>query len=229
MARGTMAGTGWSVLCVLAAVALYAYNQRTVTGSKRPASKAASNSASDASAPLAEKTGNYETYRNCTLAAGPHNDGDSFMVRLPNGREAEFRLYFVDTPESAFKSYADGQTNRERIAKQAETFGITPEQAVETGKKAKAYSLGLLAGGPFDLSTCWDSPYHDNRFHAFVSVSQQGRPRWLHELLIEHGYVRIYTKGADLPDGTPMPKHKKRLEMLEKSARDRGEGAWGLK
>ncbi len=40
-------------------------------------------------------------------------------------------------------------------------------------------------------------------------------------------YVRIYTKGADLPDGTPML--QRRLEMLEKFARDKGEGAWGLK
>jgi endonuclease YncB( thermonuclease family) len=158
-----------------------------------------------------------------------NNDGDSFLVKLPDGKKAEFRLYFVDTPESAFKSYPGGDTNRPRIREQAADLGgITPEQAVEIGKKAKSFSLGVLASRPFDLYTSWDSPFNDNRFHAFVEVKQDGMPRWLHENLVEKGYARIHTKGADLPDGTVSAKHKARLKVLENAAKRTQAGAWGL-
>jgi endonuclease YncB( thermonuclease family) len=176
-----------------------------------------------------ESSGRYEVYRQCTLADARNNDGDSFMVNLPDGKKAEFRLYFVDTPESAFKSYAGGENNHQRIRQQAADMGgITPEQAVEIGNKGKAFTLGLLASKPFDLHTCWDSPYNDNRFHAFVEVRPDRKPRWLHELLVERGLARIKTKPADLPDGTPASKQLQHLKDLERAAKRAEAGVWGL-
>lgn len=58
-----------------------------------------------------EKTGRYEFHEGCRLVENRRNDGDSFMVRLPDGREALFRLYFADAPESAFRSYGGGRDN----------------------------------------------------------------------------------------------------------------------
>ena len=174
-------------------------------------------------------SGAYEFYRGCTLAEARNNDGDSFMVKLPDGKKAEFRLYFVDTPESAFKSYAGGDTNHQRIREQAADLGgITPEQAVEIGKKAKAFTLGLLASRPFDLYTRWDSPFNDNRFHAFVEVNKSGKSRWLHELLVEKGLARIHTKGADLPDGTPSQSTRRVSRNSKRAAKKAEAGAWGL-
>lgn len=176
-----------------------------------------------------EKAGDYEVYRNCSLVEAAHNDGDSFMVRLPDGRQAEFRLYFVDTPESAFKSYAGGETNHQRIDEQAaEMGGISPRQAVKIGQDARHFTLALLASRPFDIYTRWDSPYHDHRYHAFVEVKQDGKPRWLEEILVEKGYVRIHTKPADLPDGTPAAKQLDHLKALERTAKRTGVGAWGM-
>lgn len=227
------AKTSWfTVLLVIAAVALWAIEQKNAVA---PREKSATReSGKPATAPekrpaSAEKTGAYETYRNCTLADYRNNDGDSFMLRLPDGREAEFRLYFVDTPESAFKRYSGGETNHERIRQQAaELGGITPEQAVEIGRKGKAFTLGLLDSAPFTIHTCWDSPFHDGRYHAFVEVKENGRTRWLHELLVEKGLVRIKTKPADLPDGTPASKHRDHLRDLERRAKQNGTGVWGL-
>jgi endonuclease YncB( thermonuclease family) len=219
----------FTVLLVIAAVALWAYNQsRTPAVAERRAPRSQP-SAEAPVRPPGKTTGAYEFYRGCTLAEARNNDGDSFLVKLPDGKKAEFRLYFVDTPESAFKSYPGGDTNHQRIREQAADLGgITPEQAVEIGKKAKAYSLGLLASRPFDLHTSWDSPFNDNRFHAFVEIKESGRSRWLHELLVEKGLVRIHTKGADLPDGTPSAKHKAHLKELQAAAKKNGAGAWGL-
>ncbi|MEY3895713.1 MAG: hypothetical protein RLZZ214_1233 [Verrucomicrobiota bacterium] len=216
----------FTVLLVIAAVAVWTFNET------RPAPKTERESHAQPAGKTAErpeKSGTYELFRNCTLAEARNNDGDSFLVNLPDGKKTEFRLYFVDTPESAFKSYAGGDTNHQRIRQQAaEMGGITPQQAVKIGQNAKHFTLELLASCPFDIHTRWDSPFNDNRFHAVVGVRQEGKSRWLHELLVEKGFVRIHTKGADLPDGTPAAKHKAHLRDLESTAKRTQAGAWGL-
>jgi len=178
-----------------------------------------------AAAPSQE--GNYEVYHGCQLVENHSNDGDSFLVRLPGGRQEILRLYYVDTPESQFRRYKDGQTNHERIRQQAaEMGGITPEQAVEIGKQAKMFTLTLLETSPFTIYTCWDSPFHDQRYHAFVEVIVEGKPRWLHELLIEKGIARIKTKPAPLPDGTTISIHQTHLRQLQSTARAQARGVW---
>ena len=228
-----------TVLLVIAAGAIWIYNQRHPEADTRqpaphtsptPASRQSPRNPSPASRQPIEKTGGYEIHRDCTLVEARNNDGDSFMLRLPGGKQAEFRLYFVDTPESAFKSYRGGETNHQRISEQAADMGgITPEQAVEIGRKGKQFTLDLLASRPFDIYTRWDSPFHDDRFHAFIEVTPDGKPRWLDELLVEKGLVRIHTKGADLPDGTPQAKQKAHLKSLESAAKRAGVGVWGVR
>jgi endonuclease YncB( thermonuclease family) len=232
--------TSWfTVLLLIAAVVFWAVDQkrgaqahretRPPQVGKSPTLPTPGKAPAEMPQPGTEKKGAYEVYRNCTLVDYRNNDGDSFMLQLQDGRKAEFRLYFVDTPESAFKRYAGGETNHERIRQQAADLGgITPEQAVEIGKKGKAYTLGLLGSAPFTIHTCWDSPYHDDRYHAFVEVREHGETRWLHELLVEHGLVRMKTKPADLPDGAPASKHRDHLRELERRAKQNGTGVWGL-
>lgn len=234
-------GSWFTVLLVIAAAGLWAYNELQPSGgaarsSDRP--KAERNSDRNSSPPpstpgsragKASKVGAYEFYQKAKLVEARNNDGDSFMVSLPDGRTNEFRLYFVDTPESAFKTYRGGENNHKRIADQAADMGgITFQQAVTIGKEAKSFVLGLLGNGPFNIYTSWDSPFRDNRFHAFVEVQFEGKPRWLHELLVEKGLVRIHTKGAPLPDGTSLNSHKAKLRSLESSAKRAAKGAWGL-
>ncbi|MBK1882843.1 hypothetical protein JIN85_10480 [Luteolibacter pohnpeiensis] len=168
----------------------------------------------------AEHVGGYEVYRGCQLLEHHSNDGDSFLVLLPDGRQKTLRLYFVDAPESAFRRYRNGETNFKRIQSQARDMGnLTPEQTVEIGQKAKNFSLNLLSKRPFTIYTRWDSPFHDDRFHAFVEVSFNGKSRWLHELLLERNMARILTKPADLPDGTKAQIQLARLRKIAKDAK----------
>lgn len=163
-----------------------------------------------------ETTGKYKTYRNCTLVKDRGNDGDSFKVKLPDGKTETLRLYYVDTPESAFKTYGGGRNNHGRIADQARDMGnITSRQAVEIGKKAKDFALNHLGKAPFTIHTEWDSPFNDQRYHAFVEISYNSKTRYLHELLVEKGYARIHTKGATMPDGTSERKHENYLHSLK--------------
>lgn len=217
-----------TVLLLIAAVAVWAYHETQAPNTTpREAPRPAPSSEGPPRAPA--RTGHYETYRGCILVESRGNDGDSFLLKLPDGRNVEFRLYFVDAPESDFKNYGGGRNNHSRIQDQAADLGgITPQQAVTIGKKAKDFTLATLSARPFVIHTNWDSPFNDNRFHAFVELEQTGKRRWLHEVLVEKGLVRIHTKGADLPDGTSYAKHKAHLKDLQSAAKKDGLGAWGL-
>jgi competence protein ComEA len=173
-----------------------------------------------------ERTDSYARHDGCMLVKDRLNDGDSFRLRLPDGREETFRLYFVDTPESAFKRYGGGDSNQARIQDQADYFGDPPDDAVELGKKAKSYVLKLLEAKPVTVFTRWEDPFGDRRYHAFVQLDDGDSPAWLDERLVMRGLCRIYTRGADLPDGTPMARHKERLRELERGAKRAGEGGW---
>ena len=226
-------GRLFPLLLVIMAVALWAHDQTQSRGTTpkppAPRTEAAPANRRSATADAPQKAGGYEVFRGCTLVATRNNDGDSFLVKFPDGRRSIVRLYFVDAPESAFKSYRGGDTNHARIADQAADLGgITSRQAVEIGKQAKQFTLGLLAAAPFDIFTRWDSPFRDRRYHAFVQVKVGGKPRWLHELLVEKGLARIHTKGAALPDGTSYQKQKTRLKGLENTAKKNETGAWRL-
>ena len=170
-----------------------------------------------------QKTTGYEVISGCRWQDHKSNDGDSFHVRLPDGRVEQFRLYYVDAPESQFRTYGGGATNHKRIHEQAQAFGVTDEQAVEIGKKAKSRSHDLLGSKPFTIYTRWDDPFGDRRYSVFVTP--EGGP-FLEETLVREGLVRIHTKGADMPDGTPVKERLQQLRELEKEAKQAKRGAW---
>jgi endonuclease YncB( thermonuclease family) len=217
----------WSSVLVLIAAAL-AWGWNEWQKAKAPEkSKPRSEEVQRPRGKKSEHSTAYERHDGCVLVRDRLNDGDSFRLRLPDGREETFRLYFVDTPESAFKQYGGGESNRQRVQDQADYFeGLSPEGAVELGKKAKAYVLKSLEAKPVTVFTRWDDPFGDRRYHAFVRFEDGDSPAWLDERLVERGFCRIYTRGADLPDGTPMKQHKERLRELEREAKRAGKGGW---
>ncbi len=239
--RGKKQGQWLTILIIAAAVALWAFEQRkggddggsgparreSVPTGTPPPPKPTPPAPRDTRPGATERQGRYEVHRNCTLAADNGNDGDSFRVLLPDGRSEIFRLYFVDTPESAFRTYRNGESNHDRIREQAAYFGTSPEEAVEIGKEGKRFVLGLLGKRPFTVHTEWDSPFRDQRYHAFIEVNDGGKSRWLHEILIEKGLARLKTKPADLPDGTKADSHRRYLETLQAAARKSRTGGWG--
>mgnify|MGYP002631158547 CR=1 FL=1 len=216
------------VLLVAAAIALWIFDAYKKGGFERfEVGHGRQASGSSPSAKTPTRTGRYDTYTGCTLAEDRTNDGDSFRVKLPGGRTEIIRLYFADCPESAFKTYTSGENNHDRIDKQAADMGrITPQQAVEIGKKAKEFTLHHLDRDPFTLHTEWHSPFNDNRYQGFIELNENGKNRFLHELLVEKGYARIHTKGAPLPDGTSERKQEDHLYDLQRSAKSAKPRAW---
>ena len=205
----------WQLALILIAAALVWLMDQRRPGGGEPRSRAEGRPAAAA----------YETIPGCRLHEHRQNDGDSFHVKLPDGRVEQFRLYYVDAPESDFRTYRGGATNHKRIREQAREFGISDEQAVEIGRRAKKRVRGLLARGSFTIRTKWDDPFGDRRYHAFVTPA--GGPL-LEETLVSEGLVRIHTKPAELPDGTPVKERLRQLEALEAEAKRGRRGAWGF-
>ena len=92
----------------------------------------------------------------CRLIEVRNSDGDSFHVKHEKG-ETEFLLYFVDAPETAYRTYRNGGNNGKRLDEQAGEFvGVSREEVVEIGKEAKAFVLGILKKGDFKVLTKWE-------------------------------------------------------------------------
>ena len=171
-------------------------------------------------------TDDYEVLDGCSLIKNRRNDADSFFVKHPEGK-TEFRLYYVDAPESRYREYANGDTNGKRIHAQGKYFGgLKREAATALGAKGKRFVADLLASKPFRVITRWEHVFSPERRYAFVVIEHHGKQVFLHELLIEMGYARIHTKPATMPDGGNIKLQLKKLRLLEKSAKNAKLGGW---
>ena len=154
----------------------------------------------------------WQTLRGCTFVPNEWNDGDSFHVRH-QGQEYIFRLYFADTPESE-------DSLPERVAEQAEHFGITPTQSVQAGISAKKETARFL-DAPFTVITRFQAaPGRSKmtRFYAFV-IPAPARTD-LASLLVESGMARSFGTVANNDLGLD----RLHYDLLESRARRRGLG-----
>lgn len=171
----------------------------------------------------------YEVWEGCQLIDDEGNDGDSFTVRH-GGERVVIRLYFVDSPESYLSDRHESQ--QRRVREQADDLGgLTDEQTVAIGKKAKETTRAWLRAGDFTVLTYREPVYEGDRFYGFVTLAD-GRD--LGESLIKEGLVRIHTKGpgskekpVPTPEGKSFLNYRDGLRRLEKTAQSSGRGAWG--
>ncbi|MBK1830609.1 thermonuclease family protein [Verrucomicrobiaceae bacterium R5-34] len=169
----------------------------------------------------------FEVLKNCSLIDHRGNDGDSFHVKTAKGEE-EVRLYFVDAPESAARTYGGGENNYERIAQQGAAMGgLDQKQTTQVGVEAKLFAKKLLKARPFTIVTKREKVYRSHRIYAYVIVEWEGEKRYLHELLVAHGLGRIHTKPMTMPDNTSGSRQRDRLKTIENYAKSKDYGAWG--
>ena len=161
----------------------------------------------------------WQRFEQCRLIFHAGNDGDSFHVRLPDGQERIFRLYFVDAPET-------GTRLSDRLKQQAAYWSITSEQTLLLGKQAAALSTATLKDGFTILTRFQDAKGSSRQSRSFALVRLPDG--YLSEVLVKAGLARIYGMPADLPDGTSRGRFFKQLRALEKAARGVSAGAWGV-
>jgi endonuclease YncB( thermonuclease family) len=164
--------------------------------------------------------GGWVELRGCTLAEDRGNDGDSFEI-WHGGQRQVMRLYFVDCPEKTRHQY-----NGARLAEQGRYFGgLTEEETVGIGEKARDFTLDRLRAGSFRVLTRWEQVFDSERHYAFVMTGQDD----LGELLVREGLARIFTKGEDRPGGRRAKAEKQHLQAVERQAKAARQGAWALR
>jgi DNA uptake protein ComE-like DNA-binding protein len=155
---------------------------------------------------------------NCRLTLNAANDGDSFHVSV-GGKQYMFRLYFVDAPET-------DAADPKRLTEQAKHFGVTVPQVIEVGEAAKRFTKEKLSE-PFTVTTRMANAMgrsRSERFYAFVQTKDGD----LGEQLVANGLARIYGRTATPPGGSTSAAERQRLEELEREAKQRKAGGWGM-
>jgi endonuclease YncB( thermonuclease family) len=153
---------------------------------------------------------------NCQYVAAKDNDGDSFRVRCGTN-EFTLRLYFVDAPETNLRY-------PERTREQSEHFGVTLDETMKAGAKAKDTVREILRD-PFVVRTRWASAAgrgKETRYYALVEVGGKN----LAEVLVSQGLARTKGVSPNLPTGEKARAYVERLEALEGDARQRRLGIW---
>ena len=170
-----------------------------------------------------------------TFVDAVNSDGDTIFIRDPNGIIISCQLLGVD-------AFEVDNVIEEQLAEQARHFGITNEQAIELGRKAKAFCEKLLRGadgkqkismvsmpiirepenygrlggkdGPFD-------PYSNVFVDGDIVVDNES----LSCLLVKNGLARIREV---VPSAEPFLVSREKLEQLEAEAKKTGVGGWGM-
>ncbi len=157
------------------------------------------------------------TFTNCQYVANKDGDGDSFRVRSGTN-EFNLRLYFVDTPEPNLRY-------PERTREQAEHHGVTLDDAIKAGARARDVVRDILQQ-PFTVRTRWASAAgraREPRYYAFVDVGTNS----LATLLVAQGWARTKGVVATLP-GQKSKDFSERLHALEAEARQKRLGVWAM-
>ncbi len=157
------------------------------------------------------------TLTDCQYVAAKDNDGDSFRVQCGTN-EFNLRLYFVDAPETNLRY-------PERTREQSEYFGVTLDETMKAGAKARDTVRELLQK-PFVVATRWATAggrSRETRYYALVEVGGKG----LAEVLVSQGFARTKGVFANLPTGEKAKAYAEKLEQLEREARQKRLGIWG--
>ena len=163
-----------------------------------------------------------QKFENCSLAEVVWADGDSFPVKLPNGKEIVLRLYYVDCNEVA----AATETDQRRVRDQSSYFGIDDHQVtLEFGRRAADEVKKLLAK-PFTVQTAFATAPGRSakpRTYGFITLSD-GRD--LGEVLVGEGLARSYGVRRNTPDGFNTDAAEAKMDDLELGAAIARRGIW---
>ena len=163
-----------------------------------------------------------QQFENCRLVEAGWADGDSFPVKLPDGKEIVLRLYYVDCNEIA----AATETDQRRVRDQSSYFGIDDHQVtLEFGRRAADETKKLL-GKPFTVQTAFASAPGRSakpRTYGFITLSD-GRD--LGEVLVAEGLARSYGVRRNTPDGLNAEAAEAKMDDLELGAAIARRGIW---
>jgi hypothetical protein len=115
-------------------------------------------------------------------------------------------------------------TYPERVRQQSEHFGITLDETLKSGAKAKE-RLEELLRRPFIVRTRWAIAAGRGRETCYYGLVEVGG-KSLAEILVSEGLARARGVAPNLPSGEKAKAYMQRLESFEREARQKHLGAW---
>lgn len=165
----------------------------------------------------AEKKKQWVRLDGCRYVADKSNDGDSFLVQC--GRERfHARFYYVDCPET-------DMSFPERVHQQADYFGVTMDEVLRGGARAREYVRATLSSKPFHIYTRKAFALGRSKATRYYSLVQVDN-RYLHEILLAEGLARNKGTMVALPTGEKARPYVAGLQQLEDRARLGRLGLW---
>jgi endonuclease YncB( thermonuclease family) len=156
--------------------------------------------------------------KDCRYLPNASNDGDSFHVRAGN-REYIFRLYFVDSPET-------DDSIPERVREQGKYFHVTTSEVLKIGLEAERFTRQQLMR-PFTVRTCLQDARGRSRLpRYFAFIESNGAD--LGERLVANGLARVFGAASEAPGMKSPEAEWRRLEELERKAKQERVGGWGI-
>lgn len=170
-----------------------------------------------------------EIFPDCRYVESRWADGDSFPVKLPDGREITVRLYGVDCIETA----ASNETMARRLRAQRRYFGIGGDTGRDSAQTAREFGMiaakrtAALLDKPFMVESSFTDARGSalyERVYAYVTM-HDGRD--LGTVLVEEGLARAFGIARTRADGTTAEEYRQMLADLELVAAVSRQGVWG--
>lgn len=169
-----------------------------------------------------------QTFSSCTFVDAEWADGDSFPVKLPDGRTLTARLYGADCIEW----HVNDETLARRLRAQRRYFGIGDTEAASSMKTARDFGKSAalrtreLLAKPFTIHTAFAGARGNGeaeRAYAFVTTAD-GKD--LATILVTEGLARAFGVTRQLPDGKSGNEYRDELADLELTAAADRKGIW---
>jgi competence ComEA-like helix-hairpin-helix protein len=167
-------------------------------------------------------------FEGCRLISAAWADGDSFPVRLPDGREITARLYGADCIEA----HVNNESDARRLRAQRRYFGIGGGEAPESialsrdhGRRASRRTEELLSE-PFTVHTVFSDARgsgSSQRVYVFITTADR---RDLATVLVEEGLARAFGVARETPQGLAGNDYREQLRDLELVAAASRTGIW---
>lgn len=183
--------------------------------------------------PAAAAEDEMRTFKGCSLVVTDWADGDSFLVKFPNGVERTLRLYGADCIEW----HVTDQSDARRLRSQRRYFGISNHggraqtsisAAKGFGEKAGLAVRQALEGKKFSVTTAFADARGDGKYKRIYGFVTLADGRDLAETLVGSGLARAFGIYREIPGVQTSNEYRERLDDLELRAAKLGYGAWQL-
>lgn len=171
-----------------------------------------------------------KSFEGCTLIPTEWADGDSFLVKFPDGSEQTIRLYGADCIEKTVTDPSDAR----RLRAQRSYFGISghggsPKESIDLAKflgNAAAVEVKKILEKPFTVHTAFADARGDGKYKRIYAFVTTAEGKDLATDLVARGLARAFGVYRSNAEGISQDEYREQLKDAELVAARLGAGIW---